>query len=84
MGPGPVEVHHILPQYLVEMALAQDEDVIQALAPDAPMKALNQRIRTRCLHGRAYDLDPARLGDPCERRSELGIVVPDQEFGFCL
>jgi len=79
MGPGPVEVSEILTQYLVEMALAQDKDMIQALASDAAKKALNQRIRTRCTNRCAHDPDPTRLGYSRECRSELGVVVAEQE-----
>jgi hypothetical protein len=71
MWSSLVEVPEILAQYLVEMALAQDKDVIQALASNAPKKALNQRIRTRCPNRCAHDPDPARLGYSRECRSEL-------------
>ncbi len=48
MRPDPVKVPEIFARYLVEMALAQDEDEIQALASDAPKEALHTRIRRFC------------------------------------
>ncbi len=79
MGSGPVEVPEMLAQHLVEMALAQDEDVIQALASDAPKEALHDCIRTRGLNRRTDDPDPACLGHPRKCRPELGVVVSEQE-----
>jgi hypothetical protein len=34
MRPGLIEVPRILAQHLMQVALAQDEDVVQALTPD--------------------------------------------------
>src|SRR5438874_1569454 len=51
--PRPVEVGGVLPEHAAEVALPQDEDVIEALAPDAAEEALAQRIRPRRAKGRA-------------------------------
>src|SRR3982751_4136917 len=51
--PRPVEVGDVLAEHAAQMALAEDEDMIEALAPHAAEEALAQRIHPRSAIGRA-------------------------------
>ncbi len=81
MGPGVVEVPHVLSQDATEVALAQEQDVIQALPPDAPEEPLADRVRPRRAGRRAQDPDAADRGDPSEVGPELPVVAPTRNRG---
>ncbi len=74
----PVVVRGVLAQYPRQVALADDEEMVEALAPHAAQEALAHGVRPRGAVGRAQDLNAARLSDPGEGRPELAVVVPDQ------
>ena len=63
------------------MALAADQEVIQALAAYAAQEALAACIGLRGAYGRTQDADPACGGEAVEARPVLGVVVTDQEPG---
>jgi len=73
-----VEVGHVLPEHAGEVALAEDQDVIQALAPYAPQEALAHRIRPWRTIGRSHDRDATRRRHPREGRPESAVVVVDE------
>jgi hypothetical protein len=56
---------------LVQVALTEDEDVVQALAPDAAKEALDDGVGTGRSDRRPHDPDPARPGQARECRPEL-------------
>ena len=61
------------------MALAEDEDVVEALSPDRTEGAFADGVHERGLDGGADHLRVAGLGHRVELRSELGVVVADEE-----
>src|SRR4051812_1649972 len=79
--PRGVEVRGVLPQHASQLPLAQDQDMIEALAPDAPEEALAGGICPRGPDGRAQDGDPAARRHAGEPRPVLAIVVADQKPG---
>ena len=60
MRPYPVEVGGVLAEYAREVALPEDQEVVEALAPHAAKEPLADGIRLRRAIGRAQDLDAAR------------------------
>ena len=48
MGTRPVVVSEVASQDAAEVSLAEDEHVIQALAPDRPDQTLRERILPGC------------------------------------
>jgi hypothetical protein len=56
------------------MCLGQDDDVIEALAPDAPEKSLAHGVHERRPPRGAQDASTGAIGNAVEPRSEL--VVP--------
>ena len=61
MGARPVIVSEIEGQDAAEMLLAEDEHVIQALAPDRADEPLHERLLPRALRRREYLLDSHAL-----------------------
>ena len=61
-----------------QVRLAQDEDVVQALAPHAAEEALAGGVLPRRAVGRAQLRDAARRGDAGEGRPVLAVVVADE------
>ena len=57
-----------------KMRLGQDDDVIEALAPDAPEKSLAHGVHERRPPRGAQDASTGAIGNAVEPRSEL--VVP--------
>jgi hypothetical protein len=53
VGALPVEVPDVLGEHVLELALAQDEDGVGALAADAAEEALADGVRLRCPDGGA-------------------------------
>jgi hypothetical protein len=69
-----------LDQHLAQMPLAEDQQVIQALAPQRAHKPLGKSIRTRRLNRRP-DYPRAVPGeDLIKGRGELAVPVTDQEL----
>lgn len=64
----------------MQMALAQDKDVVQALTSDATKEALDDGVGAGRSDRRADDPDPARPGHARKCWAELGIIVADQEL----
>jgi hypothetical protein len=75
-----VVVIDVLPENEAEMPLSRDQQPVQALAACAGDPAFGDGIRARRADG-SLDYPPADRGEHCvERRGELGVPVPDQEF----
>jgi hypothetical protein len=79
--PAGVEIGYVLRQHAPEVPLAEDEQVIDALASDAAEEALADGVCPRRADGRADHLEAACGRDPSERRPVVGVVVVDQEPG---
>ncbi len=73
--PCPIEVDDMLAEHAVEPALAEDEQVVEALAPRAAQGALAHRIRPGRTMGRAQDADAAGCGDARAGGLELAVVA---------
>ena len=54
MRPGMVEVRHVLAQHPPQVPLAQDQQVVKALAAHAPEEALAGRVLPGRAVGRAH------------------------------
>ena len=76
--PRVVEVGDILAEHAREVALAEDEQVVQALTAHAAQEPLAGRIRARRAIGCAQDLTAAGRRDTRESGPELAVVVTDQ------
>ena len=57
MGSGVVEVFLVLLHHSVQMALPQDQKVVEALSPQAADETLADCVRPRCPTGCAQHLD---------------------------
>jgi hypothetical protein len=81
MGPFLGVMPDILPEDLLEVALAQDENVLQTLAPHGSHEPFGKGIRL----GRAYrspdDADAFGAKHLVKRPRVLGGAVADQELG---
>ena len=75
-----VEVTNVLEEYLLEVSLPREENVIEALPASTAKEAFAQRIRRRSLNGRADDANPNTLRHPSEEAAELAVPVPDQKL----
>jgi hypothetical protein len=58
----------------------QDEQLIEALAPDAPQKPLAHRIHQGCAHRRGQDANPGALGNAIEVSAELIVSIADDDL----
>jgi hypothetical protein len=79
--PAPVEVGYVLVEHDVEVVLSEDDNVIEALASDAPQKPLASRIHQRSPHGRLQDSDSSPLGHAIEDHTEPRVPIADDELG---
>jgi hypothetical protein len=69
---------HELAQHPVEVALAANEQPVQAFGPGCPHEAFSERVRPRGPNGR-FDKGTGRAHNFVERPDELVITVADQE-----
>src|ERR1051326_8921382 len=65
------------------MLLVQDEQVIETLPTYAPKETFTARIGARSVERCPQEFDPGPARHPCEERTELAVVIPNQEPG-CL
>ena len=68
-----------LSQYTIEMALAADQQPVEALSPGCPHEPFGKRVRPGRPHGCLDDPSAGRLHHLVEGPDELGVAVPDQE-----
>ena len=77
VGAGAVVIREVASQDVAQVALAQDEDVVETLAPDRADQAFREGILPRASGGREDLLDPHALhalaeGVPVDRRRDRG------------
>src|ERR671934_181472 len=77
--PATVVMTDIDPEYVLELAAADDQQPVEALAADADHPALYVRVRVRRLHRSADDLDLLGRQEGVEGTRELRVAVVDQE-----
>lgn len=75
----PVVVTGVDTKHLFELAAAEYQQPIEALATHAADPALGVRVAVRCLDGRADHGDPFALEDVIEAAAELGVAIVDKE-----
>jgi hypothetical protein len=78
MGVGVVEVPLILFHQPIQMPLAQDQEVVQALTPHATQKSLTDGISLRRSIRGPQHLNPGPRSYPCEGSTILVVIVPNQ------
>ena len=79
MRPGFVTARRIRPEHAPQLFFVQDEEVVEAHAPNAADKPLADGVRVGCSNGRAQHLDAAPRRDTGERRPIPGVVVADRD-----
>ncbi len=78
--PRLVEVAEgIFPQHVYQVALAQDDQVVDTLAPHAPKESLAHGIHQGRLHCRLRDPQPRAFGNAIEDCPVLVVAISDQE-----
>ena len=81
MWPLPVVVTHIDAKEPLELSAVEDEEPVEALAPDGADPSFGERVRPRCTKRGANDLDAFAAEDLVEGATELAVAVVDQEPG---
>src|SRR6266516_402640 len=77
--PVPVVMPGIGPQHGPQMALAVDQHLVCALSPHGPYPLLRITVRPRRPRRDLHGPNALAGEDIIERRSELGVAVPDEE-----
>jgi hypothetical protein len=78
MRARSIEVRHILLEHPAEVGFAHDQEVIEALAAQAPQQAFADRIRLWCPDWCPDHLDPTSHRDGFEVRTVLAVIIADQ------
>ena len=78
--PAGVVVVAVLTEHALKVVLPEDEDMIETLASHGADQAFAVRVRLGCHRGRADHPNAGTLRDIVEDRSELGIVVAEEEL----
>ena len=81
VGSGAVVVHEVASEDATQVALAQDEDVVETLAPDRADEAFGEGILPRAAGGREDLLDPHALDPAAKGVSEVGIAIAEEIGG---
>jgi len=81
MWPLAVVVLDELDQDALQLPATEDQQVVEALAPDGPYPALRERVRARRSVGQADDLDALAAEDVVEADRELGVSIVKQKPG---
>ena len=79
MRPRRVEEHNVFFDHPIQLTFAQNQKVVQTLSLNAAQKSFAYCIRSLCPIGCAQDLHSRGLGHGGKPRTELAIVVADQE-----
>src|SRR5215472_1550320 len=80
MGAGPVVVVDELRRHALQVPPAEDQEVVEALAPRCANKSLGHGVRPRRSIGQAHNLHAFRAEDLVECGRELGVPVSEQEL----
>jgi hypothetical protein len=75
----PIVMTGIDAKHVLELAPAEDEQPVEALATYAADPALGMCVRVRRLHGCADHGDPFVLEDMVEAAAELGVAIVGQQ-----
>jgi hypothetical protein len=62
-----------------EVTIIEDEEKVEAFAPQAAQESLADGIGRGCLKGSGQDLDIGSISDPVQSIAELVVVVASQE-----
>ena len=76
---APVEMSHPVGLHSAEVALAKDQDVIEAFAAEAAEEPLTDRVQVRRRRRDGDHIDTRGDGAVGEAAPELAIVIPNQE-----
>ncbi len=79
MRPMLIVMAGIDAKYVLEVAAAEYEQPVEALATDAANPALGVSVRVWCLDGRADHGNPLALEDVIAAATELGVAIMDEE-----
>ena len=74
-----VEMVAILPERAPQMIVVQDQNMVQAVSPNAAKEALANCIAVRRSRGRLDDDRAATRRHCIKRGAKLGVVIPNQE-----
>ena len=77
--PGMIEVADVFGEHFEQVALTQDDDVIETLTTHATEEALTGGIHIWRSHGGLDDPRPEGLGSAVEVGAELAVPVADDE-----
>ena len=78
MRPVLVEEGHVLPEHAPQVGLAQHQDMVEALAPDAAQEPLAGGVLSGCAIRRPQFRDAARRCDAGEGRPVLAIAIMNE------
>ncbi len=79
MRPMLVVMAGVDAKHVLELAPAEDEQAVEALATDAADPALGVCVRIRCLDGRADHGDSLALQDVIATARELRVAIVDKK-----
>jgi hypothetical protein len=83
MRPVAVVMVDVDAEHLLELSSADDQDPVEAVAPDGADPALGERICLRRPERCANDLDAVASADLVEDTAELAVSVVNQEADRC-
>jgi hypothetical protein len=76
-----VEVRHILIEYALELLLAVDQHMVEALLSHTPQETFADRIGAFRMNGRFENLDGTRFSYPSKTWSKFAIISQIRYFG---
>ena len=79
VGPCIIEVGDVFLDDAVKMALAEDEEVVEALPAQTPQESFADGVGLWRPDWRTQNLDVSRLRDPVEGCPVLGVIVTNEE-----
>ena len=82
VGARLVIVDQELLDHSLQVAGAEDEQVIEHLSPAGADEPFADRVRPRGPEGQLHDFDAFRTEDLIEADGELGVAVPEQDWAL--
>ena len=73
-----VEERHIPIEYALELLLAEDQQMVEALLSHTPHEAFADGIGTRCMIGGFKNLNRTRCRHTSKARPKFAIVITNQ------
>ena len=80
MRPAVVIVGDVLRHDMIEVLLANDDEMVQRLVLDTLNPTLDEGVQVRRARADRFDLNAALLEDLIERPRELAVQVPDENL----